>query len=199
MASRSQEKALMADGRDNPEQILDLPAPQLETVADRLQRLEKQLASLQDPAIIEQQVTNRVMTRLQQEAPKTAYPEGLSSGLGASIPAARLMLAAAGVTGEGKGFWSHFAFLSELQTMLRMYFDPRYRVSRVAQFAVPGIVICMVLNYFFFNQLMLTFWIITPTLERIVLIGLAVGLYKVLSREVVRYREVLAYLTRFGQ
>jgi hypothetical protein len=86
-----------------------------------------------------------------------------------------------------------------LQTMLRMYFDPRYRVSRVAQFAVPGIVICMVLNYFFFNQLMLTFWIITPTLERIVLIGLAVGLYKVLSREVVRYREVLAYLTRFGQ
>jgi hypothetical protein len=40
--------------------------------------------------------------------------------------------------------------------------------------------------------------ILTPLAERVVLIALAVILYKILSREAARYRQVLDYLTSYG-
>ena len=54
----------------------------------------------------------------------------------------------------------------------------------------------MVFNYFFFNLLFISVPILTQIVERLVLVVLAVGLYKVLSREAARYAEVLNYLAR---
>ncbi len=88
--------------------------------------------------------------------------------------------------------WSEFALVG------RMYFDPRYRISRTAQFAVPGIGLLLVLNYFLFNAWFPVIPVLTPITERIGCIVLGIALYKVIVRELGRYREVLDYLARFG-
>ena len=152
-------------------------APQLEIVAERLRTLEGQLAALQ----------SRV-------PPPGPVPEGYAAG-GVFRAAAGLLPA---FTSAG-GFWSRFAFLRELRLILGMYLDSGYRVSRTTQLAVPGVLGLMVANYFFFNWLMIGIYLVTPILERAVLIVLAVALYQVLSREAARYGDVLAYLTRYGR
>lgn len=152
-------------------------APQLEIVAERLRTLESQLAALQ----------SRV-------PPPGPVPEGYAAG-GVFRAAAGLLPA---FTSAG-GFWSRFAFLRELRLILGMYLDSGYRVSRTTQLAVPGVLGLMVANYFFFNWLMIGIYLVTPILERAVLIVLAVALYQVLSREAARYGDVLAYLTRYGR
>ncbi len=78
-----------------------------------------------------------------------------------------------------------------------MYFDPRYRISRTSQFAIPGIALLILLNYFFFAV-----WInipfLSPIVERAIDILLCVVGYKLLIRELDRYRDVLNYLARYG-
>ena len=80
-----------------------------------------------------------------------------------------------------------------------MYFDPRYRISRTTQFALPGIVLLLIFNYFFFSVWVnITF--LSPVLERLLVVVLAVlAIQVLLIREVARYREVLAYLARYGR
>jgi hypothetical protein len=191
----------MADGRDTPTPE-PLPTPQLETVADRLQRLEKQLATMQDPNVLEQQLANRILTRLHEQSPQ-AIPSGLASQNGLSAFGAKIITSAAmqSVPGGEKtteSIWAFFHIFKELRLIGQMYLDPRYRLSRVAQIGVPLVLILMVGNYFFFGWLMIQIPLMTPVVERVVLIFLAIALYKVLSREAGRYNEVLQYLARYG-
>jgi hypothetical protein len=87
---------------------------------------------------------------------------------------------------------------AELRLILQMYFDPRYRISRTTQFALPGIVLLLVFNYFFFSVwVSITF--LSPVLERGLAVVLGVLGYKLLTRETARYREVLDYLARYGR
>lgn len=87
--------------------------------------------------------------------------------------------------------WSEFALV------LRMYVDPRYRISRTAQLLVPAVFVLFVLNYVFFSAWM-TIPVLSPILERLLDVVLGIFLYKLLVRELSRYREVLDYLTRYG-
>jgi len=156
-------------------------AAEAEAVAGRLHALESQLAALQ----------SRV-------PPAGPVPEGYaaSSRGGSVYGAVAGYLPAFASAG---GFWSRFGVLREFRLIFGMYVDSRYRVSRLTQLAVPGLIVAMVANYFFFNWLMIGVPLLTPILERAVLIVLAVALYQVLSREASRYGEVLAYLTRYGR
>lgn len=86
---------------------------------------------------------------------------------------------------------------AELVLVVRMYFDPQYRISRTAQFAVPAVFFLFALNYFLFAV-----WFVVPVLspvaERLLDVLLGIALYKVITRELGRYRDVLDYLSRFG-
>jgi hypothetical protein len=88
--------------------------------------------------------------------------------------------------------------LAELRLIATMYFDPRYRISRTTQFALPGILILLIFNYFFFSVWVnITF--LSPFLERALAVAAGILIYVLLMREVARYREVLAYLARYGR
>jgi hypothetical protein len=76
-----------------------------------------------------------------------------------------------------------------------MYMDPRYRVRRATQLMVPLIFGLFALNYAFFNLLLTQVPVLTPILERLIGIILAVLLYKVISRETTRYRQMVATLS----
>jgi hypothetical protein len=79
-----------------------------------------------------------------------------------------------------------------------MYFDPRYRISRTTQFALPGIALVLIFNYFFFSA-WVTIPFLSPVLERLLIVVLALVAYKLITRELARYREVLDYLARYGK
>ena len=90
----------------------------------------------------------------------------------------------------------HPQLWAELRLAVRMYFDPRYRISRTAQLAFPLAAVLMVLNYFFFAQ-WLSLPVFSPLVERVLYVLLGVFLYRVLQRELDRYKAVLDYLARF--
>ena len=88
--------------------------------------------------------------------------------------------------------------IAELRLIATMYFDPRYRISRTTQFALPGILLLLIFNYFFFSVwVSITF--LSPFLECLLAVIAGMLIYTLLIREVARYREVLAYLARYGR
>lgn len=177
-------------------------------MAERLRRLEQQLADAQDTAKIEEQLADKVVARITRHMAATGYRNGPPDGLAAAeatgvgglvVPSALIQgnlqaLAVQAAGSAAKGFWERLGIVQELRLMGRMYFDARYRTSRVAQIGVPVVVGLIVLNYFFVGGIPIVGFL----LERLILIVLAVALYKLLSREAIRYGEVLAYLARYG-
>jgi hypothetical protein len=94
--------------------------------------------------------------------------------------------------------WLFVQIWMELRLAVRMYFDPRYRVSRTAQIAFPLFAALLALNYFLFS-VWFSIAVVSPVAERlfdVILAGLA---YRVLLRELDRYRAVLDYLARYTQ
>ncbi len=93
--------------------------------------------------------------------------------------------------------WFISQLWAETRLVFRMYFDPRYRISRTMQFAMPGILVLLVFNYF-----LLSVWVsipvLSPVVERLLAVFLGIIGYKLLVRETVRYREVLDYLAKYG-
>src|SRR5687768_6723088 len=94
--------------------------------------------------------------------------------------------------------WFLAQLFDEARLAVHMYFDSRYRVSRLFQLLVPVVLGLFALNYFFFS-LWFSFPVVSPVLERIGCVVLGVLLYRLLVRELTRYREVLDYLARYAR
>jgi hypothetical protein len=167
----------MAETSEYPDAPATDPVPvqQVETLDDRLRRLEAAMSAMQTHA------ANAAVAASENGLVPTALFGAVVPGLAPPPP---------------DGAWGRIPVLQEFRLMVRMYLDDRYRLSRVAQFGVPLVVALMVLNYLFFSTWNL--WIVPPILERLLLIVLAIALYKILSREVARYSAVLAYLARYS-
>ena len=89
--------------------------------------------------------------------------------------------------------WLLMELLRDFGATFRMYLDPRYRVRRATQMMVPLILGLFVLNCYVFN-LVVSLPFISAGLEKLIDIVLAFLLYKVMHREIVRYRQVIAQL-----
>jgi hypothetical protein len=175
------------------------------TLDDRLKRLEESLVGMQTralaPAVNEDQLAERVLSVLTAKAAEHRAANGYAP---AGLVPPEKMYAATTVPPEvgvptGQSLWRWFVsgVVAEVTTVARMYFDPRYRLSRVAQFGVPAILVLFVLNYFLFNYTC-ALPVVPQIGERLMCVVLALALYKVLVREVARYRQVLEYLARYG-
>lgn len=94
--------------------------------------------------------------------------------------------------------WFFAQLWSEMRLALRMYFDPRYRVSRTAQVAFPLVGVLLVFNYFLFS-VWFSVPFVSPVAERLLDVVLVVFAYRILVRELDRYRVVLDYLARYAR
>lgn len=172
----------------------------LDALNDRVHRLESEVtelrgsvARLADLVVID--IKQRREDRDQSDV--TVTPTVLSavataavaSASGSESPSVWAMSKSA--IGSLRKPWLIIEVLREMMLALRMYFDPRYRVRRSTQLMVPLLLGGLILNYFFFAQLF-DIWIISPISERLILLLLGVLLYKIVSREAARYRDVLA-------
>ncbi|HEY2784211.1 MAG TPA: hypothetical protein VGJ05_04475 [Fimbriiglobus sp.] len=154
-------------------------SPTPDPLVERLTRLERQLATLADrPAPL-------LLTPAGDEPPGLFHPPAVSRAL---IPVAPQV---------DQNPWSWAGVGQTLRLIVRMYFDPRYRLSRLAQIGVPAIVLIVILNYSFWNYLVAVPFL-SQVMERLALAVLAVVLYKLLAKEAVRYKAVLDYLGRYG-
>jgi hypothetical protein len=88
--------------------------------------------------------------------------------------------------------WLLVDLIKEVGATIRMYTDPRYRIRRGTQLMVPLLFLLFGLDYLVFNYTMLDIPVFRHLLERLVEVVLAILLYKVVSREVARYRQIVA-------
>lgn len=94
--------------------------------------------------------------------------------------------------------WRKWPVVRELFMVFKLYFDKRYSPTRAAQLGVPAIFVLLVVNWLFF-YFAFTLPIVAQILERLVVMVLAVFLYRILANELTRYSEVLDYLARSGR
>jgi hypothetical protein len=151
-----------------------------ETDPDRVRRLEDEVLTLRD-------TMSRFAELVLGELKQIRKADGAPGGAPGAVPVPDLP-SPSGTS--AKRPWLLTELLRDLMTTLRMYLDPRYRVRRSTQIMVPLVLGLFVVNYLFFSVFPIP--IINVILEKVVDILLAVVLYKVLSREVARYREALA-------
>jgi hypothetical protein len=94
--------------------------------------------------------------------------------------------------------WLRWPVVREVMLVCRLYFDKRYSPTRAAQLGVPIILILLVLNWAFF-YFAFTLPIVAQVLERLVVMVLAVVLFRILANEATRYAAVLEYLAKTGR
>jgi hypothetical protein len=175
--------------------ILEDTRPSGETdpteLGDRIHRLEGEVAELRHTLselaeLVVGDIKERREIAAAVSAPMPEVPIPASI-----VPGGQAALNTAGVRRP----WLLIDVLREIGVTFHMYMDPRYRVRRATQLMVPLIFGLFALNYAFFNLLLTQVPVLTPILERLIGIILAVLLYKVISRETTRYRQMVATLS----
>lgn len=161
------------------------PEDRLDDPADRVQKLEGEVFALRDTVSRFAELMLSELKRIKPpEPPPAPVPVTVSMAGMAPVPLA-IPTPKAELMARG---WVLPEFFRDLLTILKMYVDPRYRLRRATQVFIPVMLLLFVMNYWVVGSI--------PLLGKIfVEIGtilLSILLYKVLYREMVRYREVVA-------
>jgi hypothetical protein len=185
-------------------------AARVAEIEGRVGRLETALA---ERPVDEEAVTDRVIARLTTLASESrTLPDGERVVVVDARAERRALVPTAPEPPEGavlepptvipadpgKRRWFFAQVWSEIRLVFRMYFDPRYRVSRTTQLVIPGIGLLLIFNYFLFSVWM-SIPVLSPLVERGLAVFFGVVACMVLSRETARYREVLDYLAKYGR
>lgn len=153
-------------------------------VEQRLRRLEAAVAALQDTQLIEERIAERVVQKSKRTTLTSVRDTaGVIVNAGkALVPA---MANAATPTADKPG-WLLVDLWSELRTFGKMLFDHRYPFSYAGRFGPVVIACAYAFSWLFLSGMPL----IGGVSERLVDVALAFILYKIMSREVQRYRAM---------
>lgn len=158
-------------------------------VEQRLRRLEASVAALQDTQLMEERVAERVVVRL-----KRPSHNSLRESAGVVLDAGRVLVPVTEPVADrptasqskDRPWWVLSDLWSELRTFGAMLFDHRYAFSLTGRFG-PVVIIC---SYVFTWLFVGGFLLVGGVMERVIDIVLAVLLYKIIAREVRRYRRM---------
>jgi hypothetical protein len=172
---------------------------------ERIHKLETALAERSTRVLTEDAVADRVIAKLSTAAglPQTPDTSDRVLVLASSHeevpppPKGAVLHPPETTIDPSQRTWFLTQLIAEFRLAIRMYFDPRYRISRTAQFALPAIAVLVLVNYFLFSAL-INIAILSPIAERLLDVMLCVIGYKLIIRELSRYREVLSYLASYG-
>jgi hypothetical protein len=207
--SKNDQREPSAEGNERP----------AESLVQRVERLEDAVATLQDTHLMEDRIVERVSERfgIKQDA-TTSTVAAPDSTPAERVPVENMVTAErhtapafnadplshggdlappsvpSVVSDSGKAPWLLVDVYNEFRTMLRMYVDFRYRVSWSARVLPMVLVSAILLSWLWVPGVAFLPTMIGTVLDKTVDLILAFFLYKVLSREVRRYREALAKL-----
>ena len=174
------------------------PEAALSPLEERLRRLENALAQLQDVKGMETRVAERVAVRLGREPPAAVpvAPPPAASTAGMLLGAGKRLLGAAATAvkqapGQVKRAAPFWEAVAEGRAILRMYLDPRYRLSWLGRLVPPALVLLIVTSGWWVpgGSVPVFGTYIHPLLGKGIDLLLAFVLYKVLGYEARRYRE----------
>jgi hypothetical protein len=154
---------------------------------ERLRRIEAALVTL---AL--QQAAGPPPAGFQPTPPRNSVPLSLA------VHAAQAAGYIPGAEAAKRRRWIDWPVIREIRLVSRMYVDPRYSPSRLAQVGVPLLIGLLILNYLFWRG-WLDFTFVSPVMERLGVMVVAVVLYRILTAEMTRYAAVLDYLERSGR
>jgi hypothetical protein len=158
-------------------------------VDSRVRRLEEAVAALQDTHLMEDRVADRVVQRLKRLAGRENGSVVVESST-AIVPTAEATKSQSQSSfappDPDRPTWLLFDLWAEVRTFGKMLFDHRYPFSYSGRFGPICIAFVYVFCWFFVSGMP----IIGGVVERIIDIILAVLLYKIMSREVRRYRTM---------
>jgi hypothetical protein len=173
------------------------PAAELD---ERVRKLEALVAERPPDDAVADRVIEKLSALAGRESPAGAGRSLVLAASGRGVPEppeGAVLHPPAPAAAEPRG-WFLTELGGETRLVFTMYFDPRYRISRMTQFALPGIALLLVFNYFFFSVWVnITF--LSPLVERVLIVLLAIFAYRLLTRELARYRDVLDYLARYSR
>lgn len=161
------------------------PEDRLDDSSDRVHKLEGEVSAMRDTL---SRFAELVLVELKRIKPPEPLPPPVPVTV--SMPGmAPIPLAIPTPNAEqmARG-WVLTEFLRDIATILRMYVDPRYRLRRTTQLFIPMMLCLFFLNYWIIGS----FPLLGPILREVGTILLSILLYKILYREMVRYREVIA-------
>jgi hypothetical protein len=178
--------------------------PRVAALEERVHRLEDVVAGLQDTREMEERVTERVAARV---AP--ARGNGLRDSAGLIIDAGRHLLPAAVEalrTGAAdadpppqgppqpaapplRESWLLFDVYAEARATLRMFIDPRYRIGWRGRLLPLLLLGAIVTSWIWLPGTAILPGFVSALLVKVVDLALAFVLFKILHREVCRYRE----------
>jgi hypothetical protein len=167
----------------------------VESLEERVQRLECLVATLQDARQMEERVADRVAeqveNRLRPAPPRATVMEMTRELLPAALESARLGTngpeTASGQSARSRASWLLLEFYDEVRAIFWMFLDTRYRMTWTCRLLPVSILVLILFGWFLLGSLPLVGALIDKLFD-IVLI--AIG-YKVLSREAGRYRQMV--------
>jgi hypothetical protein len=175
--------------------------PRVPILEERVRRLEELVAALQDTQALEERVAERVAARA---AP--APDNGVRAKAGLLFEAGRHLLpAAVGALAEPaaapapaaaqpaapapRPAWLLFDVYAEARAIARMYLDPRFRLTWQARLLPPALLAAIATSWVWLPGTSILPSIISTLIMKVVDLLLAFALFKVLHREVSRYRN----------
>jgi len=182
--------------------------PALESLDLRVRRLEEAVVGLQDTRQIEERVAERVTDKLNRN-PAHGIQDSASFLVNAGRHILPLTKGMAGDSGEAtlnpnnaprpaRPPWWLFEAYNDLRSVVRMYFDPHYRRHMTwTAFLTPFVLLaCILLVWFWMPTSIPVLGWGLAFLDKIVDVLLAFFAFKILSRELHRYRGMMAGFSR---
>jgi hypothetical protein len=168
------------------------PAPSGPSLEERVQRLEQIVASLQDTHALEERVAERVTAQV-----STGAGNGVRESVGLLVEAGRQVIpAAVGVlaaprpvaTPATRPPWLLVDIWAEGRAIVRMYLDRRFRLTWQARILPIVLIAAIATSWIWIPGTAILPSIISSLIVKAVDLVLALVLFKVLHREVTRYR-----------
>lgn len=150
---------------------------------DRVDRLERAVAQMQDADVMRRLCEERVADYLKREQEKGALVATDTDGAVRPEPIQVEVRDAPGTQRP----WLVIDFLRDLRDFLLLHWDSRYRMTRTTQLLTPAVIGLLALVWVFFD-----FYIIGPALRMVIVLFW----FKGLTRETQRYRAVIASLPK---
>ena len=168
----------------------------------RVGRLEDAVAVLQDTKPLEERIVDRVSKRLKKTLsapPDESSPSIIQSGRRLLPTAIAVLNTRADLVQQpstpgsrARARWILLEIYAEARTMVRMYFDPRYRPTWIARLAPPVLLGLILTSWIWLPGLTFIFSSVATVVDKCVDLVLAFVAFKILSREAERYRQTIA-------
>ncbi len=180
------------------EALPEEPAPSVPSLEERVRRLEEIVRSLQDTDALEERVAERVTAQV-----STGRGNGVRESVGLLVEAGRQVLpAAVGALADAarppnprpvatpatRPPWLLLDIWTEGRTIVRMYFDRRFRLTWQARVLPIILIAAIATSWIWIPGTAILPSIVSSLIVKAVDLVLALVLFKVLHREVTRYR-----------